>query len=118
MEPRILPIEEWGKLKDIYDADDCPLPTPGKAFIIVVEDGSGIVGHVVVHTLNFLGLMHVDESHRNNGVGAMLARAVDHIFIQSPGESLFTVTANETAKHLAAGFEMVEIPGTLYRKDY
>ncbi|MDQ3803273.1 MAG: hypothetical protein M3416_05400 [Acidobacteriota bacterium] len=116
MEVRILPETEWHRLADAYAARGAPLPKPGEATVVAVEREGRILGHVALHKILMVGLMEVDESYRGGGIGGLLALAVDGLF--DPGESLFTLTTGPESAAIAAARGMVQVPGTLWRKDY
>src|ERR1700755_810351 len=111
---RILPPEEYARLADVYERHGgLPLNNP---LVVVVEDGGEIVGSVDVSLRAVVGLMHVEESRRGEGIASLLSAAVESSC--SEGDTLFTVTSNPQTPAMGARRGWVRRDGEVWGKEF
>lgn len=114
---RILPAEEFHRVRSVFEASGEPLPDPELTRIFVVEDSGGnIIASVPLHYTAMVGLFHVDENMRRRGVGSFLAE-----FLASKmgkGSSVFAVAQSEVTLQESIAQGWVAVDGTLIRKDF
>jgi GNAT superfamily N-acetyltransferase len=110
---RVLPPEEWSKLVPVYAKHG---GVPALPVFIVVEDGGEIVGSVDVSLRPVVGLMHVEESRRGEGIASLLSASVESMC--SKGDSVFTVTNNEQTAAMAERRGFQRLDGELWGKEF
>lgn len=105
---RELQVEEWGRLKPIFEAVDEPLPLPGKAAVVVAEDGEKIVGLFAVQLIPVCEPLWVDEVHRDTLLPRRLIRAMRQFY---PSLNwLLMHTTNEKIARMAIRFGAELLP--------
>jgi hypothetical protein len=110
---RILPPEEWHKLAEVYARHG---GVPASPMFIVVEDGGEIVGSVDVSLRPVVGLMHVEESRRGEGIASLLSASVESMC--SKGDSVFTVTNSPQTAAMAERRGWQKVDGEVWGKEF
>ena len=115
---RILPVDEWDKVKDRPPYNETGLPLPdGHWAIIVVEDGEEILASCALFDTVHWDGFHVNPSMRKNPVvfRALLEQSLSEL--QASGVAGAHITIPEDSPDLEAmveAFGFVRAPGVLY----
>lgn len=111
---RALPPEEWGKLSEVYERHGGQFPAA--SLILVVEDGDEIVGSVDLMTLPVVGLMHVAQGRRGEGIASLLSATVESLC--GDGDTLFTVTNSPQTAEMAERRGWTKLDGEVWGRSY
>jgi len=112
--PRVLPPEEWDRLRDFAFATN-GLPDPTTSVIIVVETATGeIVGIWAMLLQPVLDGLWVDPAHRSTLVAGQLLRTMKAFLQEFEIPAAFTVISDDSVRTLAAKAGFTKVPGDLW----
>lgn len=112
---RVLPKEEWPRLRGTEAETLWPYLNPARASVIVVEDDGIIVGcHVLMYVLHAECLWIAPEHRGKSSVGRRLWRAVQNAVKSVGVDSLVTGACDDTVRGLLAHVGATKIPCDQY----
>jgi GNAT superfamily N-acetyltransferase len=112
---RMLPPDEWWKLKPLLLSDEQP---DAEAGVFVLEDEGQIVACRVLKQILWAGGMYVHPERRRQGIATELQRRVEES-LQQVGfaGSYFMAPATPESEATVQSFGFTKLPLTLYRKE-
>jgi hypothetical protein len=113
---RVLPVEEWEKVRTICDQHgfDLPLPKTDQGIIIVAEDEGKLIGCVGAERSWNVNPIWITPEHRGNGLAQQMVERIEGI----NGEDLsaFLVTSNPHVELLVHRLGFIPLKGQLWRR--
>lgn len=112
---RMLPPEEWYRLKPLLQSDELPDP---KAGVFVLEEGEEILAMRTVGSMVWAGGMVVHPDHRRQGLATTLQSSVENALREAGVTGtyyMFPGTPESTATVESFGF--IELPLAVYKKE-
>lgn len=114
MTARVLPVEEWPRLRGTDAETIWPTLDPLRTAIVVVEQDGVIVAHHVLLFALHAELLWVHPDHRNGTVGGRLWAAVKAAVVGSGARGFVTAACDERVRDLIAHVGGTALPGTHY----
>lgn len=119
MTTRLLPEEEWPRLKGTELESVWPILQGENAKVIVVEEGEGasakIVGTWAVYPMIHCEGVWIDESHRGKaGVARRLIAAMKEEVTKFGARGMITAAINDEVAKMINALGGVEIPGRAF----
>ncbi len=112
---RVLPKEEWPRLKGTEAETVWPHLNPARASVIVVEDDGLIVGcHVLMYVLHAECLWIAPEHRGKGSVARRLWMAVQRAVRSCGATSLVTGACDDTVRGLLMHVGATRLPGEQY----
>lgn len=112
MTTRVLPIEEWPRLKGTEAEQLWPVLDPSKSTIVVVEDEGIVVGcHVLMYVLH-AECLWVHPEYRTKGVMRMLWTTVQRMVRAAGVRSLVTACTSDRVKRMLTYAKATRLPGS------
>lgn len=120
MDLRVLPPNEWERLRVAYEEcrsdDPLPLPKVSEGIIISAEIDGNMVGCVGAERTWHVSPIWIDKSVRGNGLASKLA---EHIALHNTERlAEMLVTTNRHVELLVYQMGFIPIPGTIWRRSY
>lgn len=113
---QILPEERWDELTEIFDEQfDSGLPHRGRATILAdIDEDGNIVAFIVVEMLARVGQVWSDKSSPTS-----TARLMNYIEdSMAPESAVIVIASDERYNSLCEKFQMRQMAGTVYRRDF
>lgn len=112
---RMLPPEEWYRLKPLLQSDDTPDPT---AVVFVLEDGDKILACRTVGQMVWAGGMVVHPDHRRKGLATMLQYNVEEA-LRSVGVkgTYYMFPSTPESEATVESFGLQRLPLAVYKKE-
>lgn len=115
MTTRVLPKEEWPRLKGTEAETVWPYLNPERASVIVVESEGVIVGcHVLLYVLHAECLWIAPAHRGTGGVARRLWFAVKRAVLSTGATALVTAACDDTVRGLLAHVGATKLPGDQY----
>jgi hypothetical protein len=115
MTPRILPPEEWHRLKGTEAERLWPMLSPDHSRVVVVEEDGEIVGcHVLVWLLHAECLWIAPEKRAKASVARRLWQGVQDVVVASNAHAVITAAVDDRVRGLIATAGGSVIPGEHY----
>lgn len=109
---RILPPEEWWKLKPLSEE----VPDPDAA-VFVLEDGDAVVAMRVVKQVVWAGGMVVHPDRRREGLATTLQWSVEDALRTVGVKQYFMCPVPGPAELTVASFGLIKLPLRVYTKE-
>lgn len=115
MTTRILPPEEWPRLRGTEAETVWPHLDPQRAAIVVVEDEGVVIGcHVLMYVLHAECLWIHPDHRGKGGVARRLWAAVQRAARGAGVRSLVTAACDDKVKRLLSHVGAIQLPGEHY----
>jgi hypothetical protein len=114
MRTRVLPVEEWPRLKGTDAEALWPTLDPEKTAIVVVEDQGVIVAHHVLMFVLHAEALWVHPDYRHGLAGGRLWHAVTNAVRAVGVRGLMTAAIDDGVRDLIAHVKGTPIPGSHY----
>lgn len=112
----ILP-EEFHKLDKKFEEFDWNLPSYLVSSILVVEEGSAIIGFLCIQLMPFIGPAWIQEDRRGQGIWAEAIEMVKERLGENYAGAVLTATS-ETVERIAERLGMGKSKDVFYMKDW
>lgn len=113
MTSRILPPDEWPRLKGTEAETIWPLLSPETAQVLVVEQGEDIVGCWLLYPLLHAECVWVAPDHRGRGAVARRLLAFMRRVAQDLGwRTVMTAACSDDVRRLLTHLGAIQVPGT------
>jgi hypothetical protein len=113
---KILPADEWDKLRPIFEREDWWLPEPYSAFALVEEDDAGeIIFVLMVQAQLVIEPMWVAPAHRSKvDWREAIGRVEEIVTAQELFPGVAVHSSNPATEYMARQFGMTEVPVRTY----
>lgn len=111
MTQRVLPVEEWPRLKGTDAEAIWPTLDPQRTVIVVIEDQGVIVAHHILLFVLHAEALWVHPDYRKSMVGGRLWQAVKRAVLGCGARGFVTASIDAQVDGLIASVGGVELPG-------
>ena len=112
MTTRVLPVEEWPRLRGTDAEAIWPTLDSTRTVIVVVEDGGVIIAHHILLYVLHAECLWVHPDHRKSTVGGRLWSAVKKAVMASGAHGFVTAACTDQVRELIAHVGGTSLPGT------
>jgi hypothetical protein len=118
-EYRILPDEEFDRLRFIFEPKGYPMPDPAIERVEVVEEDGEIIAMAVLRILPLLDALWVDPKHRGGSVDYKKAVTVlEEPFTKYPGSKCYALGLNTLTQRILKDIGYKVVPGNIFEKEF
>lgn len=112
MTSRVLPVEEWPRLRGTDAERLWPTLDPLRTVVVVVEHEGLIIAHHILLFVLHAEALWVHPDHRHGTVGGRLWQAVKRAVLNSGARGFVTAACDDRVRALIAHVGGVPLPGT------